>query len=417
MVKKLNRFDQLYIFVLIIVSGFGISFFRGIEGFVAIGVLNILVLLGRKLSYSYTFYKAVGIWLLYCVVVGLLYSDFSPFFILKPILYLSVAYSLASYDRKALFNVYVTILYFLSVVSLIFWGVHVFYEEGLYLLYYNFGIDTYFEREYYQYSTLYRSLIFYTYSNLYAYETILPRNYGFCWEPGPFSVFILIALYFNIVLNNFKLTLNRIQIILIATLFSTQSTTGLSGLFLLYIYIFISTSYLKASKLVLVPALLVFIVFIYFSSSTFYAKVDTQLQGAAQLTETIDKSVRKNVVYSAGRFGGFLIAWNDFKKSPFVGLGDSKSNSYGTADGSQVYIVNGLASIMSMYGLFGIVILFLYLKRTSFVFISDVYNGHSYRYAFFVIMIASFFGFSFHLLPIIFSFVFYSIFVNSTKYD
>ena len=416
-INNLNRLDQLYIFVLIVISGFGISFFRGIEGFLVIALFNVLVLISHKLSYSFAFYKAVFIWFLYCVAVGLLFQDFSPFFILRTIVYLSIAYTLASFDRRSLLKVFVKIVYILSAVSLLFYGVHVLFESVLYELYNNYGIDTYFEREYYQYTSIYKSLIFYTYSNLYALETILPRNYGFCWEPGPFAVFVLIAIYFNTVLNNFKFRINKVQLILILTLISTQSTTGLIGFLILYLYIIVFKSDLKASKLLAVPVFIIFIAFLYFSSEIFYEKVDTQLESATKLEETLDKSARKNIAYSAGRFGGFVIAWNDFKNSPIVGIGDSKTHSLGGAGGSKVYIVNGLASILSMYGIFGLLVFVFYLRKSSSVYSLISTEGKNFKYSFFIIMIISYFSFSFQVLPIIFSLTFISIFTKSKQYD
>ena len=145
--------------------------------------------------------------------------------------------------------------------------------------------------------------------------------------------------------------------------------------------------------------------------------MDTQLESATKLEETLDKSARKNIAYSAGRFGGFVIAWNDFKNSPIVGIGDSKTHSLGGAGGSKVYIVNGLASILSMYGIFGLLVFVFYLRKSSSVYSLISTEGKNFKYSFFIIMIISYFSFSFQVLPIIFSLTFISIFTKSKQYD
>ena len=74
------------------------------------------------------------------------------------------------------------------------------------------------------------------------YETAIlfsRRNLGFAWEPGRFAVIVVIALYFNLVINKFKLKGNKNFWILFVTLITTQSTTGYGaamGVVLLYFY-------------------------------------------------------------------------------------------------------------------------------------------------------------------------------------
>ena len=72
------------------------------------------------------------------------------------------------------------------------------------------------------------------------------RNIGFTWEPGRFSCFILLALFFNLIRNKFSLSIkkNKNLYVLLLTLISTLSTTGYGvfGVIVLFYYLNVQTT-------------------------------------------------------------------------------------------------------------------------------------------------------------------------------
>ena len=88
-----------------------------------------------------------------------------------------------------------------------------------------------------------------------TYNGIL-RNAGCTWEPGRFSIMILLALYCNMARCGIKFRGNWGSIILLISLITTQSTTGYIGALVLYsIFAFkkFDVKYILAFFLIIVP--------------------------------------------------------------------------------------------------------------------------------------------------------------------
>lgn len=405
---KISLFDRFYIFSLILISGLGIYYFRELSGIVFIFIINVLFIYYHKIRLNSNFYIIIGIWLLYCIIVGLLFRDFSPLFITRQIIYISITYTLVVYFKDNFFKLYVRNIFILSVISLIFWFWQVIDVDSLANFMLNIGIDTYFGREYALTTNIYKSIGIYTYSNILDYD-VIPRNYGFCWEPGPFAIFILIALYFNLMINGVKFSkMNSFFIFMIIT---TQSTSALIGIFFLILYIFYKKTRIGFLKIILIPIYIAGSTFLYFNFDVFEGKIDTQIESSYILEESMQMSSSKNKAFSAGRFGGFVIAWNDIKKYPIFGVGNSIESSFGSSGSTIAFAVNGIATIITIYGLFGIFI-FLYFTHKSSLYYSKKFNS-KLPLAFMIIMLTSYFAFGLFNLVIIFCITFYSFFTNN----
>lgn len=68
------------------------------------------------------------------------------------------------------------------------------------------------------------------------------RNIGFTWEPGRFSCFIILAIFFNLIRQNFAIRNNKNFFILLITLLSTLSTTGYSVFGIIILFYILNTT-------------------------------------------------------------------------------------------------------------------------------------------------------------------------------
>ena len=280
----------------------------------------------------------------------------------------------------------------------------------------NYGIDTYLDRIYYRSDIIYKSIVFFTYSN-YGVNytdavTFLPRNYAFCWEPGPAGVFIGLALLFNLFKSNFNKFLTNKNILLFLTLLTTQSSTAILAIMIFYLYYLLKSSNLKELKFITILVYALIFVVVFFSFSIFHEKVGKQLETVESIETIKDRSYTKDIAISVGRFGGLLLAFDDFKKSPILGFGDSEGETSGTLQGARVYGVNGIAGIISVYGLFGIIILFRYLYESS-LYVNKLY-ACNVPHGYMLYLLIVYFGFSFHNLPIVFALTFISLFSSKS---
>ena len=109
----------------------------------------------------------------------------------------------------------------------------------------------------------------------YAY---LPRNAGFCWEPGIFSVFLVLALFIRTSLLK-KHLISFSSIILLIALLTTQSTTGYIAFFIYLLYYY--SSRLATMKLrFAIPLIIITIIGVYsfFNLEFMKPKIDLYIE-------------------------------------------------------------------------------------------------------------------------------------------
>ena len=193
------------------------------------------------------------------------------------------------------------------------------------------------------------------------------RNLGFAWEPGRFAVIVVIALYFNLVINKFILKGNQNFWILFTTLITTQSTTGYGaamGVVLLYFY---NSRYKSA----IVPiGILIF--FIFSSLSFMNEKILTLWNWQQNQSIHFDNQMMyyadNEVNYVPQRFEGIYYDILNFLHSPFWGYGSDFTNSYVNTvmfQGARIYASDGIIQIFSSSGILVAFFLYWLLFRSS----------------------------------------------------
>lgn len=178
------------------------------------------------------------------------------------------------------------------------------------------------------------------------------RNSGFAWEPKGFSNFLILAILFNIVSNQFKINL-RLVVLTIALL-TTASTTGYIIIFGLFPVLYLINSKSK-NKLLYFPAILIGI-FLVFNLDFGFAKIQSEFEGRDRYTDllTISGDYEKR---SLGRFPSLIVDFKDFLKRPFFGYGFNREfrtqNAY-----TKLVRVNGASDILAVYGAVGFLVIF-----------------------------------------------------------
>ncbi|MFW5982951.1 MAG: hypothetical protein ACOCQ4_00480 [bacterium] len=319
-----------------------------------------------------------------------------------------MAYVTINLLRDQLFYKFERTVYILAFISLFFYVWQVLSPGSLFQLARMLDISGEMGRS----SVEYRNFLIFTVENHGAGS--MQRNYGFAFEPGTYSVYLTLAMAFNLLRTKMKLSIrqNPPLYIMGIALITTFSTTGYLGLGTLITYLIFKDVKSKAKYVYFLLSLGI-VIFLYFRIDFMQSKINELFISGQNVEEVIDRAAETGNSYSGGRFGGFLIAWEDFKQRPLFGRGGLSDLTVGATDGGHVAIINGLANILSKLGLFGLIVYLIALYKSS-LGISTIFNSKAIFAIFLVILIGSV-AFSIHKQFILFTFIFYSLFCNHYK--
>lgn len=221
-------------------------------------------------------------------------------------------------------------IYFFSIISLIVTGVIFAYPGTAEYIYAN--ITPVFDQ-----ITIFQPnrQHFILYTMELGWKVEIPRNSGPFWEPGGFSVFLFLALTFNIVRD--KKFFNKKNIIFLIALLTTQSTTAYLAFFI-FICIYILISYRSIYSFILMP-LLIFIFLNLYTQLDFMEEKVNKMYIESQ-------NARTEKVYS--RFVSGKINMDNFSSSPIFGIGRFFQISDDENTGN-----NGTTLLLAEFGLVG----------------------------------------------------------------
>lgn len=403
-----NFLRKSYFFIVLIFSGFATAFTRGQGGYIFLFLFTVFVWLYFNIPLQKSYIKVIFIWLLYSAITTILHENFTPFFIFRHVTYITITYVMVNLYRNNLFLKFERVVTWLATISLFFFTWQIIAGDTLLSFARIIDVSGDINRS----SLEFRNFIVYTIER--SHNGIVSRNYGFAFEPGNFSVFISLAILFNLYRTqfNFKLSSNKKLYILITTLITTFSTTGFLAIGALFIYILFRQNKGYKKYFYLISSTVLFLILI-FNIDFLYEKINNLFVAGQEIEEVMERAATTGELYSGGRFGGFIIGWNDFKHYPFFGRAGFSALTSGKVGEGQVYIVNGLANIMSIYGLFGIIIFLTALYKSS-LNISNVYKNET-KLGFFIILLISLFSFSVYSQYIVFTLIFHSLFSKQSK--
>lgn|GEM_PF-1941996 len=407
----MDRFiKNVYFLIILIFSGRATVFYQSQEGIIFIFLLTVILWFYFHKPIGKSYGIVVGVWLIYCAMVFLRNGEFTPFFYFRYLTYITVAYLLVNLFREHLFLKFEKTVYVLAFISLFFYTWQVVSTESLFQFARMLDVSGEMGRR----SEEYRNFLIYTIEN--HGRDYLNRNYGFVFEPGSYSVYLSLAMLFNLLRTkiNLKPKGNLPLYILGLALITTYSTTGYAALGLLVVYLAFRD--IKGwSKYVYLLVGITVVVYFYFKLDFMHNKIEELYVQGQDIEEVIDRAAKSGSSYSGGRFGGFIIGWNDFIQFPLLGRGGVTILSSGMVGQGKVYIVNGLANIMSQFGLFGLVVFFYFLYKSS-VQLAHYFQSKA-LYAFFIVIMVGMTAFSIHYHYILFTIMFYSLYsIKGTFY-
>lgn len=416
---KIRTFEYLYFFVMVIymaqihentsrmvgtVSGALFPFLLPI-------ILTIILLDRNKVKFDDK--RLIRICLLFALWIVLLFTNKSYygneqysyyFFLYYSII---VAYIHVQVFGKKMLPLYENIMMKLSLLSLVFWGIYIIYPS-----------TAAFFRGFPEAGQGHH--IFYLYKwtdpavrEIQSYNYSILRNAGCSWEPGRFSIMVLLALYCNLARCGIKFIGNWSGIILLLALLSTQSTTGLLGAIVLY-----SIFAFKKFDLQYIIAFLIFVVPVSYqliSLDFMGEKIEEQLDLDASLkkinssVDYVNKVKESNeYVGSLARFPSMYFEIINIEHDPLLGYGRNDGKSYFSQRISGNFVLtSGLLKIFGQYGIPLGLILYLILYRSSAA-LGRIFKVR--KFALFAIFLISLTSYTIFITPVFMAFWFYGLF-------
>lgn len=228
---------------------------------------------------------------------------------------------------------------------------------------------------------------------------IFRRNVGFAWEPGRFASFIILAMFINLVINKFRFRGNYHFWLFLATLLTTQSTTGYATLVVILVaYLYnAKIKYFIGTSIVALPVMLML-----FSLPFMTEKMKNLMIGKehnAEILNQFEYRTYQGEIFVPQRFDGMLWEAYNFIKDPLLGYGKDTERSFtGRKFKNQVVLYNGTIKIFAMFGIFwGLMIYYLFYKGS--VYFSQYYKIKGTLFLFILFFLVNV-SYPFHTEPI-----------------
>lgn len=405
--------EYLYVFILIIFTGHAnkLVLANSIDdtpvALIFLVVVAAIMALRWKITIDRQFFFFTLGFFIYFVAISVKYSEVQPKFFLTWFFQFFIAYATVRSLKFNLFRIYETLLFYLAIVALVLWVLQTaMMGDTLYGILGGFP----FVRLNSNVSGDGLNIILYsvqpTYNSL-IYSSIVPRNCGFAWEPGGFSVFLAFAIFSNLFLNNPEPKIGKRFWVLSAALVSTQSTTG----YLLFTVILLYYIYSKQARIVmyLFPIIVAAVVFV-FSLPFMTDKIVRLINETNEIDAMVVRSIgKKGEAYNPQRFSSFMITMIDFKHNPVLGLGGHVEDGWTAKIGARISPITGLGNLLAQFGLVGC-IFFAFASLWSSIYFSN-YMGLKTKPLFFILMLFISISYTLIFFPLVMCFWMFRIFV------
>ncbi len=324
--------------------------------------------------------RMLKIFLAFVVVELLQFLVFRPFdmvILSGTMIRLLLAYFVISIAGKKYTEYYVDIIYFFSGLGIVFFALCIGVPGFFNLFAHTIG-PAYFDppgAEKDGFYEIWPTIIIYCFHDVIMEEF---RNPGPFWEPGLFSVYINVALVFNLMKE--KKLVTRKNIVMIIALITTLSTAGYMAFFMVvFSFYIVSQSFAKKIliSIITVPVILI----LYFSLDFLSNKIEENVSLAGTTTSS--------------RFGSALADYNDFAESPIIGWGRGQMR-YGGRQyqfmSEEQHRNNSVTDVLATYGIF----MFFFYFYNYYVSLQQVcrYNNFNKDFAILGLIVILMCGFS-----------------------
>ena len=208
------------------------------------------------------------------------------------------------------------------------------------------------------------------------------RNAGFAQEPGFFASFLIIAMFFNLLINNYKY-LNKHFIILLLALITSQSTTGYIAFGVILLLIVSQSKKGKTAVIILLIITLPSIIALPFMREKIinYKSDKNSIENVVMTADYVETNYNE-AVYVPQRFDGFILECMNFLHDPLLGYGvKEKETSYVCRELSPlISCSNGNIKVFSRFGIVLGMLFFIMLYKTGRIL--DVNNPKKIAFIF-----------------------------------
>lgn len=375
--KRKLWIDYAYMVMTIIYAGSASEFVYSLTSWqnpigLAIPVIGtIFIAYVRKVSFSYAFLFLILGFLAYFILSTVKFHSFHPRFLGMYIIFFFISYVIVNAFKQRFFIMFVKIIYYLSIISLVFWGIQVASENTLRQLMEPItvtGPD----------QGLLNILIYTLEPVSLTSKFAIPRNPGFAWEPGVYASFLNLAIFSLLITKKFKVLGDIKFWVLSVTLLTTMSTTGYS-IFLIILTFF---AYNQKSKyfVALVPVIIVLGAYI----STLPFMADKLMEVSEFNTdEIVYYSTKYDIEYRPQRFESLQIDLIDFLNNPILGYGGHTEERWVVKAGALINTSSGIGNLLAIFGLVGTVFFIYQMIKSS----KDLSETFGYKGSYFLIII------------------------------
>jgi hypothetical protein len=341
-----EKIKNIYFFLVVLYSGLALAFFRSHEGLISLWILGLFIFRKESLQLNKNLIIALSVWLGYFFINMLIIRSFHPMFMGIYIAKLMIAYWFLTYYRERIFEKYENLIYKLTILSLVFYISQLLIPSVMWNIFQGIDLsENLFPQKYYA------SIGIYTFHQFELGE-LYPRNSGFTWEPGPFSAYIMLAVYINLARNGVKINDKKRLLIFLIGLITTQSSTGMLVLMAVIIWYAWSSNKSKTLRLLSMPIAIALVIFLFSSVPWLQEKIISESQ--QDVEELLIHASISGESYNPGRFASFQLRWQDFINYPIAGVGGKTSLETGyLGEGNVVSAVNGVGTILGKYGTIG----------------------------------------------------------------
>lgn len=350
---------DVYFFLVVLFSGLSIYFFRSHEGLIVLWALGLLIFWKEFIKPSKKLLTALGVWMGYFAINTLIIRSFHPMFMGMYIAKIMIAYWLITNYGKKIFLKFENTIYYLTIISLCFYLFHMVNALALFNIIEKFDLSSDFTPSS---GKNYVSIAIYT-INAYL-DAGFPRNAGFCWEPGPFSSYVILAMFVNLARNGVSLKDKKRLLIFLLAIVTAQSTTSFVVFLAVIVWYAWSSVKNRAFRILSVPIAAALVIYLFTSVPWLQEKIINESQ--QDVEGVLAHASKTGRSYAPGRFASFMLRWQDFKNYPIAGYGGNISLQSGyLGEGNVVAAINGIGTIMGRYGSIGFLIFLWLIFRTG----------------------------------------------------
>ncbi len=394
---------NIYFLFVLIISMVGSDYYRTKEMLFARTIISIIVIFFFRLGINKKLIYVLISWFLFFSICSIVSGNIEQGTLLKFTSMFLESYALLHIFKYKFPDIYVKWILVLSLISLIGWFLSIINIELLTSILKPFNLSGGHIGD--DPNGIYLHTIFYTlnYSTSHAWNLLLPRNAGFCWEPGGFSLLIVLAIYINLILRKENI-ISWKNILLLSTLITTFSTTGYLVLFGVLIYEYAAKKK-NLITIIILPLIIILFYNLFYRFEFLSGKVGVYTEIDPYLIPTVG-----GYTLAGSRIAGYSLVLQDLKRNLFLGKALRTTGYYSGYGDFNVWHLNSIYTITSTMGLVGL-LLWLWFLVNSSKELSKTYT-HTPKYGLLVYIILASFGFNIHVFSIIFTFATYGYFLS-----